>query len=197
MRILSLLALISEQCGIEVSRNRLAFVSDALKGYPAPKVIDALQRIAMNARRFPTPGEILSEMGIKQLTAEEHGVQAAAQILACIRRYGHTGTPEEVQSFLGPLAWQVVQDLQGWAKAIEEVDNENLTTMMAQWRRIGEVTAKANPDVMDAANAFLMGSRQPPVLKIVENKKVEKKPEARSKGITLLGDLLGEIQSKK
>jgi hypothetical protein len=186
-RILELLAIISEQCGQQVSQNRLAFVYDALKGYPAQKVVDALQRIALRAKTFPTAGDILNEMGIRQLSPKENAVHAASLISGCIRRYGYTGTNEEVRAYIGPLAWQIVQTLGGWQAVCDGVDNDNESFLKTQWRDLAESMMTSDPLLLEESSNFLASkNRGTPVLKVIEGAK-GKEPE-RQRGIRPLGD---------
>lgn len=160
-QILAILALIAEQTKEQISPTRLEFIYEALKPFPSAAVVDALKRVAMSARRFPTPTEILAEMGVKQLSNREQAVESVALIMGAVKRFGYTGTTEEVEPYVGPLAWRAIKTLGGWRAFCDPITNDNETSVKAQVRDLCEAMLTSDATLAASSRRFLMGPTKP------------------------------------
>ena len=166
-RILGLLALISEQSTQPASRTRLLFTVDQLSKHPAGKIIAALSKMAIEARRFPTVAEILAEMGIKALSDRDLSVQSAALISGAIRKFGGWGANEEVKAYIGPLAWKVVERNGGWQALCETVTLQNESYLVSQWKELSESLLRSDTAISDETKTFLSSETKKNHLRLV------------------------------
>ena len=166
-KVMALLALISEQSPQPASRSRLIFTVDQVSKYPAPKIITALQKIAIEARRFPTVAEILAAIGIKNQTDRELAVQSAALISGAIRKFGSWGTNAEVKAYVGPVAWKVVECSGGWQGVCDVTTNENESYLMSQWKEHAASLLGGDSALSEATRTFLSSETKKSHLRLV------------------------------
>lgn len=143
-KVLSLLALLSEQSGEKVSPARLEFLAETLCEISPDKAVVALKKLLESARRFPTVAEVKAEMGMAEPTARDIGNEIAGLIVNTMARVGIPVGPSGVRirdDMLGPAALFVVDKLGGWPAVVEQA-GQNLTALKAQVRDLAESYVK-------------------------------------------------------
>lgn len=154
-RIMKMLAMLADQTGEKVSQERSDFYAERLLPLGADQVCEALSRMLETCRRFPTVGEIKSEMGVGEPTDDDKGREVAERIYNAIVRIGSiNGTGEHAKQrrdklaeMLGPVGHTVVEMQGGWNRLCEVVMEENATTWKAQWREFAAVIIRRGGDM--------------------------------------------------
>lgn len=166
-KIMGLLALISEQAPQPATRSRIIFTVDQLSKYPGPKVISALGKLALEARKFPTVAEVLAAMGIKNLSDRDLAVQSAALIAGAVRKFGTWGSDGEVKAYVGPAAWEVIERLGGWYGVSDVVTNQNESYFISQWKEQAESLLRIDSRISEETKAFLSSESKQRHLRLV------------------------------
>lgn len=128
-----LLAMLAEQSGEQVSRNRLDFIARSLSAHPSERVVAGLEKLVRTSRRFPTLGEIEAAMGVAEPSDDDKAREIADRIWGAIERWGSTCWPQ-VQAYIGPIGVAVVNLQGGWVAVCHAADYDNVGQMKAQWR---------------------------------------------------------------
>jgi hypothetical protein len=142
------LAAFAEISGEKISDFRLEFTAKKLDEL-GPGVLPALERLLETSRRFPIVAEVKAAMGMAESTPEDEGRAVAAKIWAGVAKFGElvsaTRVPE-VQAYVGPIGWMVVELEGGWNHLVQGCTYDAETTLKAQWRELAIVVAKRRND---------------------------------------------------
>lgn len=123
---------------------------------------------------FPSIAELLSTIGKMEQTDQDKAREVAERILGAISRYGQTSgngesarvKTEAIAKHIGPIGMAVVKMQGGWNHVCEQVDNDNVATMKAQWRGLAESISRKGADMVDTPPDF--ARLRPDVAKAIE-----------------------------
>lgn len=131
-----LLAMLAEQTGAQVSKDRYAFYIEYLMPL-GEAVIPALKQLLLSARHFPTVQEIRDAMGMRELTPQQEGREVAARLWSAVCKFSSQVNDKkmpEIETYVGPVGWAVVQQLGGWNSFVDGASAADQGIVMAQWR---------------------------------------------------------------
>lgn len=139
-KIAAILAMLVEQSGEQVSRERLKFMTSKLLEFEPEKVAAALERMLESARRFPTLAEIKAAMGVAEPQPKDWALLLSDKICQGISKYGEVvagKTARSLEQALGPAAMALVARQGGWNACVDRA-GENFGVFRAQIRTAAE-----------------------------------------------------------
>jgi hypothetical protein len=142
---------------VDLTPQVVGLYDSALKPLGYEHVIRVLKKLACKTSPrtgLPTIDEIRAELGARESTIDEKARQVAALIANKIAALGGYNTVRAEQE-LGEVAWEVVGRYGGWHAVCSMAEQDNLDTLMAQWRELAKATL---------ASAHAPGSKEPPRL---------------------------------
>lgn len=140
--VVGLLTVIAEQCGEQVSPQRLAFVAGEILKHNATKVSETLLIMMRSARRFPTVHEIEEAMGVESTPRyEEKARLMLAAIFGAIAKYGQVLPGNDtklrrIEVTIGTAACALVMHCGGWNRVVDRLSREDESTVSAQMREL-------------------------------------------------------------
>lgn len=154
---LNLLAALATMARVELTSGVIALYDNAIKPLGYENAIRVLQKLASKTSPrtgLPTIDEIRAELGAREPTIDEKARQVAALVAKKIASVGGYNT-QRAELELGAVAWEVVERYGGWQAICSMTDQDNLDTLMAQWRELAKSIL---------ASAHVPGSADPPRL---------------------------------
>jgi hypothetical protein len=154
---LNLLAALATLARVDLTPAVIALYDTALEPLGYENAIRVLQKLACKTSPrtgLPTIDEIRAELGARELTIDEKARQVAALIANKIASVGGYNT-SRAERELGDVAWEVVGRYGGWQAVCSMADQDNLDTLMAQWRELAKGTLSC---------AHVPGGNEPPRL---------------------------------
>lgn len=121
-------------------RENLAAWYTPLKDIPSDRLIEACNFAKSNLDEFPSIAWIIRKCKGTTRSDREIGQEISTRIEGAISKFGWTN-PKGAREYMGPLAWEVVQQLGGWSVTTDTL-NDHMAQMRKTWREIGEVVSK-------------------------------------------------------
>ncbi len=181
------LVILAEQTKENLSQERLAYMTAELMQHGADSVLIGIRKLMREARRFPTIAEIEEAMGIKGISDASRAAEAAARIEGAIVKFGSAGGHEKFkrqQEYMGELAWLVVERSGGYQHLCDTVDNDNLSTMKAQWRGVATALCDSSrAGSLDLAPVLPEGQVSSLIAKLADGADMRLKDQARLEGL--------------
>ncbi len=185
--VVGLLLILAEQTKESLSPERVEYIATELSALPGNQLHTALRKLIREARRFPTIAEIEEAMGIKGISDASRAAEAAARIEGAIVKFGSAGGHEKFkrqQEYMGELAWLVVERSGGYQHLCDTVDNDNLSTMKAQWRGVATALCDSSrAGSLDLAPVLPEGPVSNLIAKLADGADMRLKDQARLEGL--------------
>lgn len=135
----------------QLSVTQLAmYVEDLLDVEPS-KLLAAVREYRRDGRNvfFPLPAK-LKALAYPESDPEAEAVEAVSRIVQAVANIGPYRT-EDARSFVGELGWLVVTRDGGWQNVCQNLTEENMGTLKAQWRQLAIAQHKrAKAGLVDA-----------------------------------------------
>lgn len=141
-KVLVLMKVLATQTGRDLSSEVVDLYLESLEDLGWPQVSFALRTIVLDAKTFPTIGDIRRACGEMKATAAELAECVPHEIWRAVERYGLPNAKYALPS-LSPLARECVASLGGWDAVVMSADSyEAMNTLKAQWRGLAKIEAK-------------------------------------------------------
>lgn len=135
------LTIIADLVGYTLTDEVIALYLHHMQGRDMHRASLALQDMSRSlkpGKGFPSVDDILAAMGDKSASDEDQARDAAALIIAAVRRFGSIRDTARVEEHVGPLGWEIIKRQGGWHMICDQLTNSNISTMQAQWRDLGK-----------------------------------------------------------
>lgn len=122
--------------GHNLDPETLSLMISDLEDVSPDVVIAALKKYRLDSKNkfAPTPAQLLDIISPqKTLTDRDEGSIVASEIERAIRTCGYTN-PTGAKTSMSQLAWEVVERTGGWVYMCQNVEEDSLPTLKAQWR---------------------------------------------------------------
>lgn len=174
-KIMVMLAMLAQQSGEEVSRERLKFTYERTENIPLDVLLGGLNTLLERAKKFPTVVEIRESCGImaqKTISARDVASQIANRIWECVCTIGTicgTSRFQTLEEKLGDTGMQVVRMSGGWNHLVDACASGEKTSHVAQWRDLAEsILAGVNKShyALPDAHREALGANSPKLLSV-------------------------------
>lgn len=125
---------------------------------------------AIKPGRMPSVLDVIEKMGKGEVSDETKAIDVAGRIVEAVHNIGYARWPDAAE-LIGEIGQYVVRLGGGWEAICEDVNQDNLTAMRAQWRdqALAAIRKQRNGE-LDLAPRFeeIGGSENPFLKKAIE-----------------------------
>jgi len=124
--------------GVEVDEFVIDLFCEAIEPHGWVNGVNALKKLALSSRRFPTVFDVLEIVApaqVKELDDKNEASLAAIRVWDAIGKYGTADANKgycRAREYIGELGWAVVGGT--WSRICNDTKTDDKKTLIAQWR---------------------------------------------------------------